>query len=164
MLLFCVIVWYASMYFVLFFNFYGYSFQIQNNSTTWTEDSQSWSDISAQLLPWLMEAEFPYVLALCNIGLAAWHLMCYVVISKRQKQFKDIRDGMEEISLCSFLKEQPKFAKKIFPQSCDLSVSAEQVTHLIKCVSTEIEESEAFKFLMEYVKQLHNSGGTVLYY
>ena len=88
--------------------------------------------------------------------------MCFFVISKRQKQFKDIRDGMEAISLCSFLKQQPVFARMIFPQSCDMSISAQQIAHLIKCVSSDVEDSDAFKFLLEYVEQLPAPKGTLL--
>ena len=116
--------------------------------------------MSDQLLPSLLEDEFPYALTLRNIGLAAWHVMWHFVINKRQKQIIDIRDGMEAIPLCSFLKRQPEFSRKVFPQSCDLAVSAEQVIGCIKCVSEDVKEAESFKYFMEYIKQLQTTEGT----
>jgi hypothetical protein len=108
-----------------------------------------------------LEAEFPYPLTLRNVGLAAWHVMWHFVISKRQKQIMDIRDGMETISLCSFLKEQAVFSSKIFPQSCDLSVSAEQVIRSIKCASEDVKEAESFNFFIDYIKQLKTTEGNI---
>ncbi len=129
----------------------------------WTEDSSSWKDVSDQLLPPLLEAEFPYTLTLRNIGLAAWHVMWHFVINKRQKQIMDIRDGMEAISLCSFLKGQPEFSRKVFPQSCDLAVSAEQVICCIKCVPDDVKEAESFKYFLEYIKQLKTTEGNIVH-
>ena len=74
----------------------------------------------------------------------------------------DIRDGMEVISLCSFLKEQPVFAKRVFPQSSDLSVSAEQILRSIECVSADVKDAEPFQFFMEYIRQLKTSEGSTI--
>jgi hypothetical protein len=98
-----------------------------------------------------------------NIGLAAWHVMWHFVINKRQKQIMDIRDGMEAISLCSFLKGQPEFSRKVFPQSCDLAVSAEQVICCIKCVPDDVKEAESFKYFLEYIKQLKTTEGNIVH-
>ena len=58
---------------------------IQTKCTEWTEDSSSWKDLSGQLLPLLLKAEFLYALTLHNIRLKAWHIMWHFVINKTQK-------------------------------------------------------------------------------
>lgn len=138
-----------------------HDYRIALQLSSWDDEPKSSQDVGVSqeindaLQQYLAEANILEINAVGpNRHVIIQHLLTYNVITKRQKELNELKLGMDQVSLVSFLRANPAVRSKIFPRSSQCSITSTVVKSLL-VKETEAKEEEIYwNFLEQYIDEL----------